>query len=139
MKVQFPKGMNDQIAKLPAEQQLMYIQRLLKNPQLMQQHQKNVREKQLKLVQEQQVPLVMGMSRSAPSVAGSRGSSGGGSASGNSVGATRSSGGGRLAQGGTDGKGKVGGVVMKLACELSSPSAGGKRKGKGKEAPVDAE
>ena len=137
--VQFPKGMNEQIAKLPAEQQLMYIQRLLKNPQLLQQHQKNIKEKQMKLVQEQQVPLVMGVSKSAPSMAGSRGSSGTGPAAGNSVGVTKSSGAGRLAHG-TDGKGKVGGVALKLgSAELSSPSGGSRRKGKGKEAPVDAE
>lgn len=144
--VQFPKGIHEHIAKLPAEQQLMYIQRILKNPQLMQQHQKNVREKHMKLAQEQQVPLMMGVSKSTPAVTVSRGNAASAAVkvgAGNSVGVARSASsisvGGSRVTGVADLKGKGGGKVVSTG--ISSPGSVGstKKKGKGKESLVDAE
>ena len=149
--LQFPKGVHEHIAKLPAEQQLLCIQKILKNPQLMQQHQKNVREKQQKLVQEQQVPLVMGVGRSASAINISRGSVVATARPGasNSVGVVSRGASGGVAIGTAaritttgimDLKGK-GSASLKVGPggALASSPGSSKKKGKGKESQLDAE
>lgn len=118
--LQLPKGLRDKIAKLPKEQQkIVYMHQLrqvqqLKEKQHQQQQQegvvgpKHVMEKQRQLVQEQQVPLVVGVTKT-----GQR-----------NISTTVSVGG--------DAKSKSNFATMRII-RSGSPAPPSKRKGKGKE------
>lgn len=149
--LQLPKVLSEQMSKLPPEQKLLYVQQLLKSQHLkqqQQQQQKTVREKQMKLVQEQQVPLVMGVARPASAVGVARSTST--MAKPASVGVVRTVASAGVGANKTssvmDGRGKVSLVSVKVApmtttASLSSAGAvgGGKKKGKGKETSLDVE
>ena len=116
--LQLPKGLRDKIAKLPKEQQkIVYMHQLRQVQQLKEKQQqhgaspKHVMEKQRQLVHEQQVPLVVGVTKT-----GQRNMS-----------ATVSVGG--------DAKSKSNFATMRIIAGggSGSPASPSKRKGKGKE------
>ena len=131
LSVQLPKDIRDKIAKLPKEQQKFVYMHHFRQTQQMQKQQatassKVVSEKQQQLVQEQQVPLVVGVAKpGAPLRSGS---------------ATVS-----LGAGAGDAKNKANFATMKIVPGVTAMSLPGgvppgvKRKGKGKDSGPDVE
>lgn len=125
LSMQLPKVLRDKIVKLPKEQQRFVYMHHLRQLQGHRQPKvaassKVVLEKQQRLVQEQQVPLVVGVSKPGVSVRG--------------VSATVSVG----SSAGDGGKGKGNFATMRIV-PGGSASPGSKRKGKGKDVGQDVE
>ena len=130
LSVQLPKALRDKIARLPKEQQRFVYMHHLRQLQQLKEQQKQpkatgsprvVLEKQQQLVQEQQVPLVVGVAKPPASI--------------RNVSAT-------ISVGSSTADGKANFATMKIVPGATVPggvSPGTKRKGKGKETGPDIE